>query len=69
MGGTIDCVGISDNPDYTFTGYRIAFVQGMCPMAGLFAEEHLLPDEKVWVGIRDGTRNVRILFKRDLTIK
>jgi len=69
LGGTIECVGISGDPEETFTAYHIMFDQGFGPLAGLYNEHHLLPDQKCWVGVRDGTRNVRILFKRDLKIQ
>jgi len=69
MRGPAEFIGISNNPDYTFTGYHIAYEQGFFPAGGLFCEEHRLADNTAWVGIRDGTGNVRILFKRDLAIQ
>ena len=59
---------------------RTAFYLGFAPIfaytdrrgkehPGLFGEEHIIDNERAWFAIRDGTRNIRILFKRDLTIQ
>lgn len=61
-------LGMTDNPTETFGARKVMIEQGFGPLPDLLNEQVRLNDEE-WFGVRDGTRNVKVLFKRDLTSK
>jgi len=60
------CRGQASKFEETFGAYKVMCEQGLGPLPDLLYEQHRDGDDE-WLGIRDGKKIVKILFKRDIS--
>lgn len=62
------CIGQADDASETFGAYKVMVEQGLGPLPNLLNEQNVYGNDE-YLGIRDGTKNVRVLFKRDIRVR